>query len=153
MAAKKTSAKRKTTVKRKTTAKKPTRAKKTTAKKKTTRSTTKKKAVAKKISTYRDPLSKTQILNTISEDTELTRKQVSAVLDSLTDIIEGHVKKRAAGTFTLPGLLKIVVNHKPATKARKGINPFTGEETMFKAKPARNVVKVRALKKLKDMVN
>ena len=67
-------------------------------------------------------------------------------------LIERHVKKRAPGQFTLPGLMKIEVKRKPATKARKGINPFTGEPTIFKAKPARNVVKVRPLKKLKDMV-
>ena len=54
--------------------------------------------------------------------------------------------------FNVPGLMKIKVVRKPATKARKGINPFTGEETMFKAKPARNVVKVTPLKALKDMV-
>jgi hypothetical protein len=48
--------------------------------------------------------------------------------------------------------MKLVVQRKPATKARRGINPFTGEETIFKAKPARNVVKIRPLKNLKDMV-
>ena len=62
------------------------------------------------------------------------------------------VGKRGPGLFTVPGLCKIVVQHKPATKARKGTNPFTGEETVFKAKPARNVVKIRPLKGLKDMV-
>ena len=56
-------------------------------------------------------------------------------------------------TFTIHGLCKIVVQHKPATKERQGINPFTGEQTTFKAKPARNVVKIRPLKKLKDMVS
>ena len=66
--------------------------------------------------------------------------------------IEGHVKKNAVGEFVLPGLLKITTVRKPAVKARKGINPFTKEEVMFKAKPATTVVKVRALKKLKDMV-
>ena len=65
--------------------------------------------------------------------------------------MEGHLKKRGAGQFTLPGLLKIVTQKKPATKARKGINPFTGEATTFAAKPARTMVKVRPLKKLKDM--
>jgi nucleoid DNA-binding protein len=74
------------------------------------------------------------------------------VFDELEILIERHIKKRATGQFTLPGLMKIEVKRKPATKARKGINPFTGEETMFKAKPARNVVKVRPLKKMKDMV-
>ena len=65
--------------------------------------------------------------------------------------MQRHLRKGAAGEFTIPGLMKCVVKRKPATKARKGINPFTGEEIMFKAKPARNVVKVRPLKKLKEM--
>ena len=95
--------------------------------------------------------SKTKILDTIAEETELSRKQVAAVLESLTGVIEGHIKKRAVGEFVLPGLLKIVTVRKPAVKARKGINPFTKEEVMFKAKPATTVVKVRPLKKLKDM--
>ena len=94
---------------------------------------------------------KTQILDTIAEETELSRKQVSAVLESLGGVIEGHIKKRAVGEFVLPGLLKITTVRKPAVKARKGINPFTKEETMFKAKPATTVVKIRPLKKLKDM--
>lgn len=93
---------------------------------------------------------KTQILTQISEATELNRKQVQAVLDELTNIIEGHIKKKAVGEFVLPGLLKITTVKKPATKARKGINPFTGEEVMFKAKPASTSVKVRPLKKLKE---
>jgi len=108
--------------------------------------------MAKKATTIKTRYSKTQILEHISESTELSRKQVSAVLDSLGEVIEGHVKKNAAGEFVLPGLLKIVTVRKPAVKARKGINPFTGEEAMFKAKPATTVVKVRPLKKLKDMV-
>ncbi|MDA7670231.1 HU family DNA-binding protein [Akkermansiaceae bacterium] len=66
-------------------------------------------------------------------------------------MIEGHIKKRAVGEFVLPGLLKIVTVRKPATKARMGINPFTKEEVMFKAKPASTAVKVRPLKKLKEM--
>ena len=75
------------------------------------------------------------------------------MFDELTSIINGHVKKNAAGLFTMPGLMKVKVVRKPATKARKGINPFTGEPTVFKAKPARNVVKVLPLKALKEMVN
>jgi nucleoid DNA-binding protein len=67
-------------------------------------------------------------------------------------LIERHIKKGAVGQFSLPGLMKIEVRRKPATKARKGINPFTGQETVFKARPARNVVKIRPLKKVKDMV-
>ena len=94
---------------------------------------------------------KTQILDQIGEETELSRKQVAAVLESLSGVIEGHIKKRAVGEFVLPGLLKIVTVRKPATKARMGINPLTKEEVMFKAKPASTAVKVRPLKKLKEM--
>ena len=111
-----------------------------------------KKTTARKGSLIKERYTKTQILTEIAESTELKKAQVSAVIDSLTDIIERHVKKKAVGEFTMPGLLKITTQRKPATKARKGINPFTGEETIFKAKPARNVVKVRPLKKLKEMV-
>jgi nucleoid DNA-binding protein len=91
------------------------------------------------------------MLAQISEATEVPKKQVQAVIDELTNIIEGHIKKKGAGEFVLPGLLKITTVKKPATKARKGINPFTKEEVMFKAKPASTSVKVRALKKLKEM--
>ncbi|BCX49721.1 DNA-binding protein [Haloferula helveola] len=107
--------------------------------------------MAKKPSTIKERYSKTQILEHISSETELSRKEVSAVLDSLTGVIEGHIKKNGAGEFVLPGLMKITTVRKPAVKARKGINPFTKEEVMFKAKPATTVVKVRPLKKLKDM--
>ena len=106
---------------------------------------------ARKVKTITEPMNKTQIINQISETTGLTKKDVNAVFDELGDIMEGHLKKRGAGQFTLPGLLKIVTKKKPATKARKGINPFTGEATTFAAKPARTMVKVRPLKKLKDM--
>ena len=114
----------------------------------------KKKAAKKKVAAaaIKKPPTKSEILNHISDDTELSRKQVSAVLDSLAGLIEKNVKARGPGVFNLPGLLKIKVIKKPATKARKGINPFTGEEAIFKAKPARKVVKVLPLKGLKDMV-
>ena len=102
---------------------------------------------ARKVKTITEPMNKTQIINQISETTGLTKKDVNAVFDELGDIMEGHLKKRGAGQFTLPGLLKIVTQKKPATKARKGINPFTGEATTFAAKPARTMVKVRPLKK------
>jgi nucleoid DNA-binding protein len=108
--------------------------------------------MATKIAPIKDRYSKTQIVDQIAASTELSRKQVVSVLDSLTDVIERHVKKNAVGEFVLPGLLKISTVRKPATKARKGINPFTKEEVMFKAKAATTVVKVRPLKKLKDMV-
>jgi nucleoid DNA-binding protein len=107
--------------------------------------------MAKKTAALKERLSKTQILEQIAASTELSRKQVSAVLDSLTEVIGAHLDKKSVGEFVLPGLLKISTVKKPAVKARKGISPFTKEEVIFKAKPASTVVKVRALKKLKDM--
>jgi nucleoid DNA-binding protein len=111
-----------------------------------------KKQPARKVTAVREPMTKSAMMSELAENSGLTRKQVSLVLDEMAILIERHIKKRAPGQFTLPGLMKIEVKRKPATKARKGINPFTGEQTIFKAKPARNVVKVRPLKKLKDMV-
>jgi nucleoid DNA-binding protein len=108
--------------------------------------------MAKKLAPVKDKSSKTQILDLIATNTGLSRKQVGSVVESLTEVIEAHVKKNAVGEFVLPGLLKISTVRKPAVKARKGINPFTKEEVMFKAKPATTVVKIRPLKKLKDMV-
>ncbi len=108
--------------------------------------------MAKKLAPVKEKSSKTQILDLIATNTGLTRKQVGSVVESLTEVIEAHVKKNAVGEFVLPGLLKISTVRKPAVKARKGINPFTKEEVTFKAKPATTVVKIRPLKKLKDMV-
>lgn len=108
-------------------------------------------AKVKALKAIQDRYTKSDILNRISEVTELPRKDVSAVFEELDNIIEAHIKKRACGEFTIPGLMKIVTVKKPAVKARKGINPFTGEETMFKAKPASIAVKIRPLKKLKEM--
>lgn len=93
---------------------------------------------------------KSEVLTQIAKDTGLSRKQVGSVFDSLSAVIRKSL--RSNGLFTVPGLMKLKVVKKPATKAREGINPFTGEKTMFKAKPARNVVKIQALKALKDMV-
>lgn len=98
------------------------------------------------------PPSKTEVYANIAEATDLSKKQVAAVFDALNDQIQKALSGRGPKTFTIHGLCKIVVQHKPATKEREGINPFTGEPTVFKAKPARNVVKIRPLKKLKDMV-
>ena len=106
----------------------------------------------RQLSAAKAPMTKSAILDEVAGTTGLARKQVSSVLDELGVLIERHIKKGAVGQFTLPGLMKIEVRRKPATKARKGINPFTGEETIFKAKPARHVVKIRALKRMKDMV-
>ncbi len=95
--------------------------------------------------------SKSEILTNISAKTGLSRKQVVSVLDGLTEEIKAAVGKKGPGIFAVPGLMKITVIQKPAVKARKGINPFTKMEQMFKAKPARKVIKVRPLKALKDM--
>jgi len=114
----------------------------------------KKKAVAKKTPTVKaikEPFTKSQLFTELAERTELKKKEIVTVFEELSKIINGHVRKNGAGVFTVPGLMKIKVVRKPATKARPGINPFTGEETIFKAKPARNVVKVQPLKALKDM--
>jgi nucleoid DNA-binding protein len=110
--------------------------------------------MAKKASTTAaavKPPTKSELLTRIAEETELTKKQVQAVFDSLNKQIKKNVGGRGPGLFTVPGLMKIKVIKKPATKARKGINPFTKEETVFKAKPARKVVKILPLKALKDM--
>jgi nucleoid DNA-binding protein len=95
---------------------------------------------------------KSEIFSQIASDTGLTKKDVSAVFDSLSTQIKRSLGSRGPGLFTLPGLLKMRTVKTPATKARKGVNPFTGEEMMFKAKPASKTVKVSALKGLKDMV-
>ena len=105
-----------------------------------------------KVTAVQQPMTKAQLLSVIAEETGLTRKQITEVMDSLSGQIQRHIKKRGPGTFTLPGLLKIKTVRKPARKARKGINPFTGEETTFAAKPAHTVVKIQPLKGLKDMV-
>ncbi len=111
------------------------------------------KVAPKKVTTVvKDAFNKTQLYTSIAEEVGLSKKEVSSVFESLNSVIERHVKKSGVGEFTLPGLLKVRVVRKPATKARKGINPFTGLETVFQAKPARNVVKIKALKRLKDMV-
>jgi nucleoid DNA-binding protein len=100
--------------------------------------------------TAQKPSTKSQIYTFIADDTGFTKKEVGMVFDSMSKLIKKDLKR--AGAFSIPGLCKIRVVRKKATKARKGINPFTGEEMMFKAKPARNVVKISALKNLKDMV-
>ena len=98
------------------------------------------------------PPTKSEILNHIAGETGLSRKQVSAVFESLGGMIKKNLSSRGPGLFNVVGMMKVKVVKKPATKERKGINPFTGEETVFKAKPARKVVKVQPLKALKDMV-
>ncbi|MCK5394945.1 MAG: HU family DNA-binding protein [Gammaproteobacteria bacterium] len=127
--------------------------KKKTAKKKVAKRAVKKAAPEKKIKAISSAYTKTQLYARIAEETDLSRKDIGKVFDSLGDVIAGHIKSRGAGEFKVPGLLKIKVNKKPATKARKNVpNPFRPGEFMdVAAKPARKVVKVLPLKALKDM--
>ncbi len=97
------------------------------------------------------PATKSEVISNIANKTELSRKQVSAVFDALAEQIKTALGKKGPGVFVIPGLVKLTVVTKPAVKAHKGINPFTKQEQVFKAKPARKVVKVRTLKALKDM--
>ena len=108
-------------------------------------------ANGKKLTAIREPYSKTTLFAALAEETGLSRRDVAAVFESLANILHRHLKKRAAGTFTLPGLVKFVVGTRKATKARRGVNPFTGEEMTYPARPAQRVVKVRPLKRVKDM--
>lgn len=114
------------------------------------------KATLKKtgpIKVGRKPFTKSEFVSTIVEQTGVARKEVSAVLETVSKIIGAHIAKQGPETFAWPGLFKIIIVNKPATKARKGTNPFTGEEMMFKAKPASRRVKIRALKQLKAMAS
>lgn len=131
-------------------------AKKAPAKKKAAKKAPAKKPEAKapaKVKAITTKMTKTQIVGSIADNTGLTKKQVSDVMQQLEGLIEGSIKKRGAGEFTIPGLMKVTTVRKPAVRARKGINPFTGEETMFKAKPASTAVKIRPLKKMKEFAN
>ncbi len=96
---------------------------------------------------------KTEVLNSIAEATELSKKQVGAVFDALAEEIKKGISSRGAGIFTIPGLVKIERKKVPAKPARKAVpNPFTGEIRDIPAKPATVKVKVRALKNLKGML-
>lgn len=134
-------------------AKKKVTKKKVAKKKVAKKRVVKKAATAKTIKAISAGYTKSQLYAHISEETGIVRKDVAQVFDSLSDVIEGHIKSRGAGEFKLPGLLKVKVNKKPATKARKNVpNPFRPGEFMdVAAKPARKVVKVLPLKALKDM--
>ncbi len=120
-----------------------------------TKKTTKSKPAAKAAATVsqkpiKEALNKSGLVAHITEASGVIAKDVRAVLAALEGAVAGSVHKKGAGSFTLPGLLKITVVNLPAQPKRKGINPFTKEEQMFAAKPARTKVKVRPLKKLKD---
>jgi|TARA_B110000259_G_scaffold114914_1_gene130897 nucleoid DNA-binding protein len=110
-----------------------------------------KTVVSKKTTAVRERFSKTQIISELAANSDLTRKQVNTLLTELATLVERHVKKRSVGEFVLAGLIKIHTVKRPAKKAYKGINPFTGKATTFKARPASVAVKVHALKGLKDM--
>ena len=96
--------------------------------------------------------SKSEVLNNLAAATNLSRKEVSAVLEALGADINKAIGKKGAGVYQIPGLCKIVRKQNPARPAREGTDPRTGEKVMFKPKPASTTVKVRALKSLKDMV-
>ena len=95
-------------------------------------------------------MSKSQLIEKIATTTEVSKKEVKGVMEALVDV--GHKELKKNGVFLVPGFAKFVVVKKPATKARKGTNPFTGEEMMFKAKPARKIVRARPVKAAKDAV-
>lgn len=143
---------------KKVTAKKPAAKKKATVKKVAAKKTTVKKATSapkapRKISVGSKPYTKSEFITTISEATNVSRKEISQVLSVISDIIGAHLQKQGPAIFSWPGLLKMKVVKKPATKARKGVNPFTGEPTVFKAKPASRKVKILPLKQLKAMAD
>ncbi|MFZ0219606.1 MAG: HU family DNA-binding protein [Candidatus Aquirickettsiella sp.] len=107
-------------------------------------------SASKKLPAVKKSFTKTELLQCLVENTDLPKKKVAEVLETLQMIMHAHLKSGCA--FAHPGMYKITVVKKPATKARPGINPFTGEKITFKAKPARKVVKIKPLKKLKAAV-
>ena len=105
-----------------------------------------------KIGASSKPRSKGEIYRTIAQHVGIHHRDVAAVLHAMGGMIRADLSKNGSGVFKVPGLMRITVKRKPATKARMGINPFTKEQVMFKAKPARNVVRIRPLQALKEMV-
>ncbi|TMB58292.1 MAG: hypothetical protein E6J56_03205 [Deltaproteobacteria bacterium] len=105
-----------------------------------------------KIAAAKTPRSKSEVFDAVAQHVGIRRRDVAGVFHVVGSIIRADLAKGGPGVVKLAGLMRITVQRKPATKARMGINPFTKEEVMFKAKPARNVVKVRPLRLLKDMV-
>lgn len=98
------------------------------------------------------PMTKTEVINALADSTGLTKQQVNEFIDQLTALIATNLKEGGPGIFNLPGILKFKAVRKEAKPEREGPDPFTGEMRTFKAQPAKNVVKVTALKKLKDAV-
>ncbi len=144
-------------------------AKRTARKKVAKRSTARKKAGARTRTTARTaaaaagpkplklavadrPRTKSEVFTLLAESAGISKKEVAAVFDGMSQIVKKDLSRSGPGAVNLGGLMKVTVTRKPATKARKGINPFTGEPTVFKAKPARNVVKIRPMMAIKDLV-
>jgi nucleoid DNA-binding protein len=118
--------------------------------KKSARKSAKKSAPKTAARPVRSVLSKSALIQHLAGTSGAAAKDVRAVIAALEDTIRSAIGKKGPRTFLLPGILKITAVAVPAKKARKGINPFTGQETVFKAKPATVKVKVRPMKKLKD---
>ncbi|MCL6510904.1 MAG: HU family DNA-binding protein [Anaerolineae bacterium] len=97
-------------------------------------------------------MNKSQLMATLAESTGLSKAEVGKVLAALNDVIHRELSAGGPQVFSLPGIVKFTVAHKPATNAREGVNPFTGEKVIIAAKPARNVVRARVLKPLKEAV-
>jgi nucleoid DNA-binding protein len=97
-------------------------------------------------------MSKSQFVTTLAEKSGLNKKQATTALDTINTMVAEQLGKRGPGEVLIPGLLKLNVVAKPATLQHKGINPFTKEPMTYKAKAARKVIKIRALKALKDAV-
>ncbi len=102
------------------------------------------------VSGWISQMTKSQLIEKIAGETEVAKKQVKGVLETLATV--GYKELKKSGVFLVPGFAKFVVVKKPATKARKGVNPFNGEPMMFKAKPARKIVRARPVKAAKDAV-
>jgi len=107
---------------------------------------------AEKSDSRQKAATKADIFGAIAEKTTLSKKDVAAVFDAMSEMIGKELGKKGPGLFVIPGLLKLKVGRKPATKAKQGVNPFTKEPMTIKAKPARNVIKAVPLKALKDLV-
>lgn len=134
----------------KSTAKKPTVQKASAPKKVASAKTIPKKA---HVSNIKKPFSKSQMIEHLTHLTQLKKKDIAAILDGISSVMALHLNPKGPGEFNFSGLFKCKVVHKPATKAREGISPFTGKPTVFAAKPARNALKIRPLKKLKEVVS
>ena len=111
------------------------------------------KKASQRLSPISTKLSKAQLLELLAAESGLRKSEIKRVLGALDSVIEASLGREGGGQFMMPGLLKMTAVRRPAVKARRGINPFTGEETWFKAKPPSTGVKIRPLKKLKRLAN